>query len=64
MSQVTAEAAYGLKEAAELKGVSIDTLKKAIHATEGPVLKAKRVGNRYRIGARALDDWFESLPDA
>ena len=60
----TAVAAYTIAEAAARKSVSAATIRRAIHATEGPVLRAKRVGKTYRISADALDDWWTSLPDA
>jgi excisionase family DNA binding protein len=53
--------AYDRKEAAALYGVSYDTICRAIAAGH---LKAKKVGNRYRISAAALRDWFEGLDDA
>lgn len=61
---VTAERAYTIPEAAALKGVSQDTIRKAIHAIEPPLLRAKKVGRGYRISASALEAWFESLDDA
>lgn len=59
-----AEAAYTLAEAAALKRVSQDTLRRAIKATEGNVLRAKRIGKGYRISASALEDWFDGLDEA
>lgn len=53
--------AYDRKEAAALYGVSYDTIRKAIAAGH---LRAKKVGNRYRISAEALRDWFDGLEDA
>ena len=64
MSTATAERAYSIAEAADLKGVSPDTIRRAIKATAGPTLRAKKVGNSYRIGASALEDWWDPLPDA
>jgi excisionase family DNA binding protein len=61
---VTAEEAYTITEAAAIKRVSPDLIRRAIRATEPPFLCAKKVGKGYRIRASALDDWFESLPDA
>lgn len=63
-AQREAEKAYTVTEAAERKGVSTGTIRRAIHATEGPCLNAKRVGGRIRISASELDAWFASLPDA
>lgn len=63
-----AEKAYTIAEAAALKGVSYDTISRALHATEGNVLAAKNVssGKRptYRIAASALEAWFDGLADA
>jgi excisionase family DNA binding protein len=56
--------AVGLREAADLAGVSTDTVRRAIHATEPPYLKAKRVGARFAIKVSDLEDWLDSLPDA
>lgn len=60
----TAQKALSLKEAAALKGVSQDTLRRAIHATEPPFLRAKKVGAHIRIGENDLEDWWDQLPDA
>lgn len=59
-----AERAYTLAEAADLKSVSQDTLRRAIRATEGATLSAKKVGGRLRVTASALDAWFDQLEDA
>lgn len=59
-----AERAYTIREAAELMSVSQDTIRRAIAATEGPHIEAKKLGNRIRIAASALDAWFDSLDDA
>lgn len=59
-----AERAYSITEAADLKGVSPDTIRRAIRATEGATLSAKKVGRGYRIGASALEAWWASLEDA
>lgn len=61
---VTAERAYSIPEAAELKGISADTIRKAIKATAPPCLRAKKVGRGYRISASALEEWWNSLEDA
>lgn len=61
---VTAEQAYTINEAAELKRVSPDHIRRAIKATEGACLRAKKVGKGYRISASALEDWWNSLADA
>lgn len=53
--------AYDRQEAAELYGVSYATIQRAINAGQ---LRAKKVGNRYRISAKALADWFDGLEDA
>lgn len=59
-----AERAYTIAEAAELKGVSLDTIRRAIKATEGATLAAKKLGRGYRIGAGALEAWWDGLEDA
>jgi excisionase family DNA binding protein len=60
----TAERAYTLVEAAEVKSVSRDLLLRAIKATEGNTLRAKKVGKGYRVTASDLDAWYERLEDA
>lgn len=62
--QRVAEAAYTIHEAAELKRVSPNFVRNAIRATEGNVLRAKKVGKGYRISASALEEWFDGLEDA
>lgn len=61
--------AYTISEAADSTGVSERTIERAINAG---ALKAKKtsrntdgdpVGKRL-VSARALADWFDSLPDA
>lgn len=59
-----AEIAYTIAEAAEIKRVSESTLKRAMRATTGNILRAKKIGRQYRIPASALEDWFSELPDA
>ena len=59
-----AEQVYDLREAASIKRVSVDTLRRAIKATEGNTLAAKKAGKGYRVKASDLDAWFEGLPDA
>jgi hypothetical protein len=60
--------AYTLVDAAQASGVSVDTLRKALHTTDPrsypPPLRAKRAGKRYLILADELERWLESLPDA
>lgn len=64
--------AYTIPEAAEQVSVSIDTLRRAIRATDPatypPPLKAKRTGSlkkpSYRISHTELMAWFNSLADA
>lgn len=55
-------------EAAEAVGVSRDTVRKAIHSTDGrngiPPLPAKLVGSRYSIAWADLMEWHKSLPNA
>lgn len=60
----TAEAVYTIAEAAECKRVSETVIRRAVKATAGNVLKAKKVGRTYRIAASELDAWFERLDDA
>lgn len=62
--QREAEKAYSVQQAAEQKGVSPDTIRRAIRATEPPFLRAKKVGGRIRVGASDLESWWASLPDA
>ena len=59
-----AEEAYTIVEAAKIKRVSPDLIRRAIKATEGATLKAKRIGKGYRISASALEDWWNALEDA
>lgn len=60
--------AYSITEAAEVAGVSPDTIKRAIHATvptpERPSLRAKKLGAKYLVLADDLRAWLQSLPDA
>lgn len=52
-------------QAAQVAGVSIDTIKRAINRG---VLKAKRTGQggggKYLISREALREWFDGLVDA
>jgi excisionase family DNA binding protein len=64
MSERVAERAYTLVEAAEIKSVSRDLLLRAIKATEGNTLPAKKVGKGYRVSASDLDAWYDGLADA
>lgn len=63
-----AEEAYSIAESAAIKRVSADTIRRAIRATSGNVLRAKNIGTpehpRYRVPASALEEWFEGLDDA
>lgn len=61
MTAATERKAYDRQEAADLYGVSYSTIQRAINAGK---LRAKKVGNRYRISAEALADWFDGLDDA
>ena len=64
------ERLYTVQQAAELCGVSPDVVKRAIRATEGPYLRAKKVGvhgsknPKLVIPASALAAWQEQLEDA
>ena len=64
MTATQAEEAYTITEAAAIKRVSPDLIRRAIKATEGPVLRAKKVGKGYRVSASALEDWWNGLDDA
>lgn len=59
-----AEQVYTLAEAADIKRVSKDHLRRAIKAKEGPILAAKIVGRGYRISASALEAWWAAQADA
>lgn len=61
--QPEAEKAYKITELAELKSVSTDFVRRAIRAKQPPFLRAKKVGNEYRISASAAEAWWDSLPD-
>jgi excisionase family DNA binding protein len=63
MTKIAAEEAYTISEAAAIKRVSPDLVRRAIRATEPPFLRAKKVGKGYRVSASALDEWWDSLPD-
>ena len=52
--------AFSKDEAAQLYGVSLQTINRAIHAGR---LRAKKVGRYYRISAEALAEWFEGWED-
>ncbi len=59
--------AYSLKEASAVTGVSVDELRRCIHATDGSALYAKRIGargGRYLIEHNELVRWLAALPDA
>ena len=64
--------AYDLKQAAEQVSVSIDTIRRAIRATDPnaypPPLRAKRTGSEkkpsYRVSHTNLMAWYDSLKDA
>lgn len=64
--------ALPLAEAAAAVGLSVDTLKRAIHATDPtgfpPPLRAKRAGNAsnagYLVLVSELERWVNSFPDA
>lgn len=61
--------AYDIRSAASAYDVSDETIRRAIHSG---MLRAKRQSRnnrgagvgKYLISGEALDDWFESLPDA
>lgn len=60
----TAQRAFSVAAAADLKGVSQDTIRRAVRATEPPFLRAKKVGGRIRIAEDELEAWWTSLEDA
>ena len=60
---VEAEKAYTIAQVAELKNVSPGFVRKALNATEGACLTAKKVGKSYRISASAIEAWWAALPD-
>lgn len=64
MTTRVAEEVYKLDEAAKIKSVSVDMLKRAIKATKGNTLEAKMVGRTYRVKASDLDAWYDALDDA
>jgi excisionase family DNA binding protein len=59
-----AEKAYTIAQVAELKGVSQEFVRRAVRATGGNILAAKRVGKGYRISASAIEAWWSGLEDA
>lgn len=59
-----AERAYTAAQVADLKGVSKEYVYRAIRATEGNRLPAKRVGKGYRITATDVESWWEGQEDA
>lgn len=61
---MTAPIAYPIAEAAQVAGVSVDTLRRAIHSDRPPYLKAKKLGARILITRDALAEWLSQLPDA
>lgn len=71
MTDVALEKHYTIGEAVGITGLSQSTLKRAINATEGKVLRAKRKPSRtgapgrgYVIPASALAEFLEGLDDA
>jgi hypothetical protein len=68
MTTKRAEEAYTINQAAAIKGVSPNHIRRAIRATEGNTLAAKNVSSgarpTYRISASALEAWWEGLSDA
>lgn len=61
-AQVEAEKAYTFIEAAAIKSVSVDTIRRAYRSG---ALRAKRIGKGYRVRAGELDRWFnEEVEDA
>lgn len=71
MSAATVEKHYTIGEAAEVSGLSESSLKRAINATEGHVLRAKRKPSRnggqgrgYVIPASWLAEFLDGLEEA
>lgn len=56
--------AVSVVTAAEMTGFSPDTIRRAIHATAPPYLKAKKRGTKISIAVKDLEAWHDSLPDA
>jgi hypothetical protein len=65
---MTVRLAYSVAEAAEAVSMSIDTIRRAMKATDPaafpPPLRAKRTPKKTLILAQELDRWVDSLPDA
>lgn len=61
MTARTAQLAYSLEEAAEAMSLSVSYLRRAVRSGQ---LRAKRIGQKYRISDDDLRAWFEALPDA
>jgi hypothetical protein len=51
--------AYDLADAAFIMSVSPDTVRKGIHATQPPFIRAKLVGTQLLISRAALVDWMD-----
>ena len=55
-------------DAAAAVGVSVATIRTAIHTSDPhgsvPPLPARRLGSRYLISRQDLESWFEALPAA
>ena len=60
---MTDRLSYSVAEAARVVGVSPDTIRKAINATEN-YLPARRVGTKRLILAADLAAWLDALPSA
>lgn len=64
MTAKAAEPAYTAEQAAQIKGVSRESILRAIRRTDGHGLRAKKWGRGYRISASALEEWFDGWADA
>jgi excisionase family DNA binding protein len=53
--------AVELKDAATMVGLHADTLRKAIHKRELP---ARKSGRKILVKVAALEEWFDTLPEA
>lgn len=61
MTAPTKQAAYNRQQAAQMYGVSLSTIERAIHSG---ALRAKKVGRLYLLSEKALQEWFEGLDEA
>lgn len=59
--------AVSINTAAAMVEVSSDVIRRAVHAWDPnafpPPLRAKKMGRKYTILVKDLEEWWESLPD-